>query len=370
MNMLKRTLAMFLVLCMMIGAMPFAAFADETDGTIVTEPQETVEETTEAPSEGDNVDTTPTTEAPSEGDNVDTTPTTEAPSEGDDVDTTPTTEAPSEAVDVGPTVGEIIGELDTIPAAEDDAADVNCVPTTEAPSEDDDADNAPTEAPEEEIATAGISSITMGTKPVDGTTKDEPFPYGTAGSNSFRIPALVTLSDGTMVAAADARWNTTYDGGGLDTIVSYSTDGGATWHYTFANYLGDHGNEYNGSQSTAFIDPALTVVGDTVYMLVDLYPYGVALNGSGNTHPSTATGFNDDGKLLLSANNHQSYDFYLDGDTIYSKDGTPVEGYTVDAYFNITEDSTSLESNLFFSHSPAIRECLQLLATTELQSLV
>ena len=462
MNMLKRTLAMFLVLCMLIGALPLSVFADETDGTVVTEPEETVTETTAAPS-GDDVDNTPTTEAPSEpekpearkpgdgneptkpegpkpgdgneptkpegpkpgdgttptteepseddGDvdtaptteepseddeDVDTTPTTEEPSENDedvdtaptteepseddedvdttptteepseddeDVDTTPTTEEPSEDdedVDTAPTTEEPSEDdenVDTAPTTEEpseDDEDVDTTPTTEEPSDDDEEeeDPAPTEAPEDEIATAGIASIEMGNKPADGTTKGEPFPKGTAGSNSFRIPALVTLSNGTMIAAADARWNTTYDGGGLDTIVSYSTDGGATWNYTFANYLGDHGNEYNGSKSTAFIDPALTVVGDTVYMLVDLYPYGVALNGSGHTNPVIATGFNADGKLLLSADNHQSYNFYLDGDTIYTKDGTPVEGYTVDAYFNITEESTNLKSNLFFSNSP------------------
>ena len=133
---------------------------------------------------------------------------------------------------------------------------------------------------------AAAASLTMGTKPDNGTTTDNPFVQGTGGSNSFRIPAMVTLNNGTLVAAADARWNTTYDGGGLDTIVSYSKDGGTSWNYSFANYLGDNGNEYNGSGSTAFIDPALATDGETVYMLCDLYPYGVALNGSGNTNKS------------------------------------------------------------------------------------
>lgn len=192
-------------------------------------------------------------------------------------------------------------------------------------------------------------AVEMGTKPADGTTTGNPFPQGTGGSNSFRIPAMVTLDDGTLVAAADARWNTTYDGGGLDTIVSYSKDKGENWNYTFANYLGDNGNTYNGS-STAFIDPALATDGETVYMLCDLYPYGVALNGSGNTAPATAVGFNSDGKLLLSNNNHSSYDYYLDNGKIYGSDGDEVQGYTVDAYFKITGNDT--DSNLFFSDSP------------------
>lgn len=189
-------------------------------------------------------------------------------------------------------------------------------------------------------------------KPADGTTTSEPFPKGTADSNSFRIPSLVTLSDGTIVAAADARWNTTYDGGGLDTIVSRSADNGANWNYTFANYLGDNGNEYNGSSSTCFIDPAMAVTSnDTIYMLVDLYPYGIALNGEKDATPATAKGFDDSGRLLLSGDNHSSYGYYLEDGKIYSTAGVEQTGYTVDSHFNIT-GTDGTDSNLFFADSP------------------
>lgn len=195
-----------------------------------------------------------------------------------------------------------------------------------------------------------VTALTMGTKPADGTTVGNPFVKGTGGSNSFRIPSMVTLKDGTIVAAADARWNTTYDGGGLDTIVSYSKDNGANWNYTFANYLGDNGNVYNGSGSTAFIDPALATDGETVYMLVDLYPYGVALNGFGNTAPSTEVGFNSDGRLKLAANGSGTYNYYLKDGQIYDSSNNVVSGYTVDEYFNIT--GNGYDTNLFFSDSP------------------
>ena len=192
----------------------------------------------------------------------------------------------------------------------------------------------------------------MGTKPQDGTTRGNPFPRGTGGSNSFRIPALVTLSDGALVAAADARWNTTYDGGGLDTVVSRSEDEGDVWHYHFANYLGDNGNVYNGAESTCFIDPALAVTADDViYMLVDLYPYGVALNGSGNTIPSSAAGFNEEGKLLLSGDDHKTYGFYLDGSVIRRGDGSVVQEYCVDDHFFLLRNGQPV-SNLFFADSP------------------
>lgn len=175
----------------------------------------------------------------------------------------------------------------------------------------------------------------------------------TVTSDSFRIPSMVTLADGTIVAAADIRWNTTYDGGGLDTLVARSTDGGKTWSYNAANYLGDNDNQYNGSLSTAFLDPCLTIGADgkTVYMLVDLYPYGVALNGSGHTQPTEKIGFNDDGHLLLSGDDHKSYSYYLDNGKIYNSSDIPVEGYEVDAYFNIS-GSDGTNTNLFCEDSP------------------
>ena len=179
----------------------------------------------------------------------------------------------------------------------------------------------------------------------------------TESSHSYRIPSMVTLADGTIVAAADIRWNTTYDGGGLDTLVARSTDGGATWTYKVANYLGDNGNVYNGSQSTAFLDPSLLVAADgqTVYMLVDLYAYGVALNGDGShIQPVADTGFDANGNLKLSNNEHYSYDYYLKDSKIYNSSNQVEEGYTVDPYFNITyiKDGETKQSNLFFADSP------------------
>ena len=194
------------------------------------------------------------------------------------------------------------------------------------------------------------TAYSSATKPADGTTSGQPFASGTGGSTNFRIPALVTLSDGTLVAAADARWNHSSDGWGLDTMVSHSPDSGGTWNYTFANYLGDNGNVYN-SDSTAFIDPALAVTrNDTIFMLVDLYPHGTYI---GNV--KAGTGFDSKGHLLLRSNNDSSFDYYV-GDfsngtaNIYQNDGTLVKDYTVDEYYNI--EGNGVNTNLFFSDSP------------------
>lgn len=141
-------------------------------------------------------------------------------------------------------------------------------------------------------------AVNVEAKPADGTTWDQPFATGTGGSQKFRIPCLVTLDDGTIVAGCDARWNGGADAGGIDTIVSYSKDNGETWNYTFANYLGDNGNVfYNGS--SALIDPSMTSDGKNVYMIADLYPAGIAINSAAHTAVHGHTGYDTNGNLAL-----------------------------------------------------------------------
>ena len=191
-------------------------------------------------------------------------------------------------------------------------------------------------------------------KPADGTTSGQPFAAGTGGSQNFRIPAMVTLDDGTIIAAADARWNTSADAGGLDTIVSRSSDNGANWNYTFANYLGDNGNTYV-EESATFIDPALATDGSTIYMLADLFPGGVALNSS-NQKPEAAAAFDGQGRLKLAQSGSSDYSYYLGAfengrAQIFGADGNAVEDYTVDEYFNLYQGDVEV-SNLFFSDAP------------------
>lgn len=211
-------------------------------------------------------------------------------------------------------------------------------------------------------------------KPDNGNTISQPFAPGTGGSDNFRIPGIVTLKDGTLIAACDARWNHAGDGAGLDTIVSVSKDNGATWTYTFANYLGDNGNTYN-NLSTCFIDPGIGTDGTTAYLIADLWPAGIALNTSKYSPVAGENGFDNNGNLLLrdiskdtvkiglSGYNvmaaKANYDYYLDLDALklyrYGENGAAdvlVEGYTVDAYFNIVSDDGVVNTNLFCADSP------------------
>ncbi len=129
-----------------------------------------------------------------------------------------------------------------------------------------------------------------------------PFAAGNGGSRFFRIPALWTLDDGSLLAASDARWNHVCDGANLDTIVSRSADGGQTWTYRFANYFGDSADAFS-QYAASFIDPALAQGKDgTVYLLTDVWPGSVALNIAPNRPRPGCNGFLDadgDGRAEL-----------------------------------------------------------------------
>ena len=195
-------------------------------------------------------------------------------------------------------------------------------------------------------------------RPADSSTTNQPFPSGTAGSTYFRIPAITTLSNGNLVAAADARWNDIYDKGNIDTLVSVSKDNGANWNYTFANYIDDGGNTFNISAAT-FIDPAMavkTVNGvETIYMVTDLFP-GQASGSTMCIHAALyGTGMSEDGHLLVSSttdNNLSAMDHYV-GDfdsnnmaTLYTSAGAD-SGYDVDAWFNVYNSNGEHLGNLF-----------------------
>ena len=183
------------------------------------------------------------------------------------------------------------------------------------------------------------------------TTVDQPFASGTGGSDLFRIPAMITTKNGTIVAAADARWNHKGDAGGIETIVSYSEDNGKNWVYTFANYLGDNNKTHNTACAT-FIDPVLTYdeSNNTIYMIVDLYVGGYAIN-TAPTPPEKGSAFNDEGHLRIKKSGESDYNYHVEGNKIYSNEGTLDSEFTVDGYFNLRDANGDVVGNLFYSNS-------------------
>lgn len=55
------------------------------------------------------------------------------------------------------------------------------------------------------------------------------FESGTNGYNTYRIPAILTLKSGVLLAFAEGRKNTSSDTGDIDLVMKRSEDGGKTW---------------------------------------------------------------------------------------------------------------------------------------------
>lgn len=190
------------------------------------------------------------------------------------------------------------------------------------------------------VTTAMAAGSSEASKPANGTTQGRPF-VSDNPSHWYRIPSMVTLDDGTVVAAADARWDGGMDGGGNDVITARSTDNGDTWSYTWAGYYGDNGNVFNKA-STSYCDSNIATDGKNLYMLSTFFASGVAINGtSANAQPSKDTGLDSQGRLLL-ARNGGDYDYYVgavgaDGyASIYrTSDSTVVSGYKVNGEFEL-----------------------------------
>lgn len=214
-----------------------------------------------------------------------------------------------------------------------------------------------------EITKAGSVSVSS-----EGVTYDEPFATGTAGCKHFRIPALITLQDGTLLATADARWETTGDGGGIDSIASISEDGGKTWQYSFPLYFPDSVG-YAGSRATTIIDPGVMEGPDgTIYFIADVNPTGSTTmykqipEGTGYVEVENEA---DSGRFLALTENYQtSWDVNPEDGTLenypwyvskFDKDGFAKilkrsdgseSGYGVDEWYNLytIEDGTYVDN--------------------------
>lgn len=70
------------------------------------------------------------------------------------------------------------------------------------------------------------------------------FTPGDAGSKNYRIPAIITAADGSLVTVTDKRWNGAGDlAAKIDPVVRRSTDNGKTWSapVVIANFGGPNG---------------------------------------------------------------------------------------------------------------------------------
>lgn len=218
----------------------------------------------------------------------------------------------------------------------------------------------------------------------------QPFRTGNEGIERFRIPALITLKSGRLLAASDARYGHGTDSpANIDTVISYSDDNGKSWSkLKKVNYFSDVDNENNETivkASASFIDVALQQDSKgKVYLITDACPAFMGSpyakkSGSGLIdgkiavcdkttsnemenisldkahYPYYIGSFKDsyapivkfdDGKVYKKYYVDTEYNLYTLSSDGYKKVYVPVIG----ADGSVTEKKT--QANIFYAHSP------------------
>ena len=242
------------------------------------------------------------------------------------------------------------------------------------------------------VASAPAPLPSVSSRALSGTTADQPFVSNQTGlSQHYRIPSIITLDNGWLLAGADARWGVYGDSPeNLDGLVSISKDGGKTWEWELVNEFVDYPSQNGGHKgnSASFIDPTFIQGGDgTVYMMADAWPAGTGIWGTGGAS-CESTGFDENGNFLISRGkagaiaglDADQYTYYCDAAAkqTFSVDGAQVElvpikdkdgaltGSWVDAYFDLYtvadgaasrtvvkqhESGKDIQANVFYSQS-------------------
>ncbi len=184
---------------------------------------------------------------------------------------------------------------------------------------------------------------------------EQPFAPGTENSETFRIPAIITLNDGTVLAAADARYDHVSDAPqNLDTVIAKSADGYTGWKTTVVNHFDDYPDGVATSNSASFIDPVLVQSEKTgrIILLVDAFPSGGGAwtkNNSGTGHIKLSNG-----ELYLALTNTDDntksideFEYYIGGfngnmAAVYDRDTMEATEYSVDRELDLYKNGQPL----------------------------
>jgi sialidase-1 len=182
---------------------------------------------------------------------------------------------------------------------------------------------------------------------------------GSVNCNYYRIPSLLTLANGTIVAAADARYGGTHDSkSNIDTAFSYSTDNGQTWSepilpFCFDDYaaqkvdwptsVGARDLQIQGSAS--FIDPVMVQDAESgrLFLFTDVMPAGV-----GSSNAAVGNGYKTiDGKQYLKLRWYEdessTYNYSVrENGVIFDDTTNTATEYTVNDKFEVLKNGEPL----------------------------
>lgn len=173
---------------------------------------------------------------------------------------------------------------------------------------------------------------------------------GTLGCKEFRIPALYTLNDGSVIGAADMRYAHGSDSpNNIDSLVAISPDGYTGWNYKVINHFDDYADGVTEVNSASFIDMAIAQDSKgKIYVLVDAQPAGCGyLQCKQGTGYTTVDG--EEYMLLTKGDNTKlsTFDYYIgafEGDfaPVYNLADNTKTNYSVDKEFDLYQDGKAL----------------------------
>src|SRR5262245_43703136 len=79
------------------------------------------------------------------------------------------------------------------------------------------------------ISACGLVAVSIATLAAEAPLPVDVFRSGEDGYFAYRIPALMTTQQGTLLAFCEGRKTSTSDDGDNDLVLRRSTDGGKTW---------------------------------------------------------------------------------------------------------------------------------------------
>ena len=182
-----------------------------------------------------------------------------------------------------------------------------------------------------------VRQLNRDTKPEDipeyeeGVIKTEEygiFDMGDYGSFNYRIPSIVTTTDGVVIAGADQRHDHWSDWGNIDTVVRMSTDQGQTWS-DLTTVIDLKSQPYDsGTQSAFLIDPVMIATeSGRVWMMVDMFPESTGFGSISQAGNGFAEA--EDGNMYLELTDADGAKYTLRGTEVYDADGNKTD-YTVD----------------------------------------
>ena len=138
---------------------------------------------------------------------------------------------------------------------------------------------------------AVVMILTVATFAVSAKNYTQPFTRDgvvVEGSKTYRIPALYTLNNGSVLAVADKRYDHGSDSpNNIDVVAAISPDGYTGWEYNCINYLEDYPDDKTATDAASFIDSAVAQSSTgRIFVISDACP-----SGGGYWQAQKGTGF-------------------------------------------------------------------------------